>query len=190
MFWIFGWKFFPLLFITGCNVFFQVLLLDTFYSGPYAFSLCFGENFACLWPFCPIFHSIFCYEFSLWVQLGCSSIKVHGGIFHNQLFWNSALDLFSQFSITGCRVLFHQVLVLKHFFTVGPKLFPLCWENLHVCGHFWPYFHSVFAIDFLPGLSLVLWLPLALHSADIVGLLCHFVLISFSISGVTWFWVI
>ena len=56
--------------------------------------------------------------------LGCSSIKVHGGIFHNQLFWNSALDLFSQFSITGCRVFFTST-SLEHFFTVGPKLFSL-----------------------------------------------------------------
>ena len=88
--------------------------------------------------------------------LGCSSIKAHGGIFHNQLFWNSALDLFSQFSITGCRVLFHQVLVLKHFFTVGPKLFPLCGEKF---AFLWPFLTLFFILFllwiFFPRLRLV-----------------------------------
>ena len=73
----------------------------------------------------------FLYGFSF----GCSSIKVYGGIFHNQLFWNSVLALFAQFSIIGCKVFFHQVLVLKHLFTVGSRISLMVGK----CICFFPY---------------------------------------------------
>ena len=117
-----------------------------FYSGPYAFSFVMG-SFACLWPFCPIFHSVFCYEFSLWVQLGCSSIKVHGGIFHNQLFWNSALDLFPSFPSQAVEC-FLQVLVLSTFLQWALSFFPLCWEKFACLWPFLTLFHSVFCYRF------------------------------------------
>ena len=59
--------------------------------------------------------------------LGCSSIKAHGGIFHNLLFWKTALEFSPGFSLQAVRCFF-QVLVLDTF-SVGPKLFPLCWKT-------------------------------------------------------------
>ena len=91
--------------------------------------------------------------------------KRTGGLFHNQLFWNSVLALFAQFSITGCKVFFHQVLVLKHLFTVGPRISLMVGK--YICffpyvGKFaflWPFLTLFFIVFllwiFFPGLSLV-----------------------------------
>ena len=97
MFWIFGLKVFPLLFITGCNVFLQVLLLDTFLQWALCFFPLFWENFACLWRFSPIFHSVFCYEFSLWVQLGCYLSKCTGVYFTTNCFGTLLWTFFPSF---------------------------------------------------------------------------------------------
>ena len=116
MFWIFGFEVFsPLVhYMLYCALF-----LSTLYSGPYDFSLYFWEIFAYLWPFCPILHGFLCYEIPL---MGSARLFIYQnarGFFHDHLFWNSVLDLYSQFSISGCRVLFHQVLFLDTSYS-GP----------------------------------------------------------------------
>ena len=133
MFWIFGFEVFsPLVhYMLYCALF-----LSTLYSGPYDFSLYFWEIFAYLWPFCPILHGFLCYEFHLWVQLGCSSTKVHGGFFtticFGTLFWTYIPSFPSQ--AVGC-------FFIKHCswtpLTVGPKIFSIFFGKNFAC--LWPF---------------------------------------------------
>ena len=90
-----GWKFFPFCSLQAVMCFYKYCSWTLFTVGPMLFPFVLGKILHVCGHSVPFFIVFFCYEFSLWVQLGCSSIKVHGGIFHNQLFWNSALDLFS-----------------------------------------------------------------------------------------------
>ena len=64
---------------------------------------------------------------------------------------------FPDFFITGCNVFFIST-TLEHFFTVGLMLFPLWWENLHVCGHSVPFFIVFSAMSFLYGFSFGLFI--------------------------------
>ena len=84
-------------------------------------------------------------------SFGCLSTKVHGCIFHNLLFWETALEFSQNFSLQAARCFF-QVLVLDTF-AVGPKLFPFCWETC-IFVAILTHSHSVFCYGFLPGLSL------------------------------------
>ena len=63
-----------------------------------------------------------------------------------KMFWT-----FFPFFITSCNM-FITSFYLEHLYS-GPWLFPYS-GNFHVCGHSGPLFsHSVFAMDFFPGLS-------------------------------------
>ena len=81
LFWIIGLKVFSRFFITSCNVFFTSTTLEHFFTvGLMFFSLMMGK-FVCLWPFCPIFHSVFCYEFPLWVQFWVVHLSKCTGVY-------------------------------------------------------------------------------------------------------------
>ena len=131
-------------------------------QGGIFYNLLFGKLF---WIFLPIFHYKLLPKFP----------SAHGAV------WNSGPDctslpdcargaylttycsellgwkFFPDFFITGCNVFFIST-TLEHFFTVGLMLFPLWWENLHVCGHSVPFFIVFSAMSFLYGFSWVVHL--------------------------------
>ena len=109
---------FPICSLQAVMCFYKYYSWTLFTVGLMLFPL-WGKNLHVLGHPVPFFIVFSAMSFLYGFSFGCSSIKVHGGIFHNQLFWNSALDLFSQFCITGCRVLFHQVLILDTSYS-GP----------------------------------------------------------------------
>ena len=143
-----GWKFFSWFFITSCNVFFTCTTLEhLFYSEPYAFSLIMGK-FAYLWPFWPIFHGVFCYEFPLWVQFWVVHLSKRTGVYFTTNCFGTLLWTFFPSFPSQAVECFLQVLVLSTFLQWALSFFPYVGKNLHVCGHFWPYFHSVFCYRF------------------------------------------
>ena len=144
MFWIFGFKVFP-----SCSL--QAVLcsaLGHFIQWALWFLPLFLGNFAYLWPFCPILHSFLCYEFHLWVQLGCSSTKVHGGFFMTICFGTLLWTYIPSFPSQAVECNFIKYCSWTPL-TVGPKIFPYFLENFACLWPFLTLFHSVFAIDFL-----------------------------------------
>ena len=128
--------------------------------------------------------------FLLWISFLGSVLVVHlprrhGCIFHNLLFWKTALEFSPGFSLQAVRCFF-QVLVLDTF-AVGPKLFPLCWETCIFVATL-TLFSQCFLlwISFLGSVLVVLTTPAPLFYGY-HGLPHHMGWI-FSLSfGVTWF---
>ena len=90
--------------------------------------------------------------------LGCSSNKVHGGVYFTTncfgtLFWPSL----PSFSITDCKVFFHQVLVLKHLFTMGPRI-SLMVENIFAFSLIWGKFAFLWPFLTLFFIVFLLWI--------------------------------
>ena len=106
-----------------------------FYSGPYAFSLM-GEKFACLWPSCPIFHSVFCYEFPLWVQFWLFIYQSARGYISQPTVLELCFGPFFPVFHHRLQSVISSSINLGHLLQWALSFFPLCWENLHVCGHF------------------------------------------------------
>ena len=100
----------------------------------------------------PIFHSVFAIDFLPGLSFGCSFIKVHEGIFHNQLFWNSTLNFFLRFPSQAIEC-FLQVLVLDTFFQWALSFFLYVRKICMFVAISDPIFIVFFAIDFLPGLN-------------------------------------
>ena len=180
-------SFFPICSLQAVMCFYKYYSWTLFYSGPYAFSLCFGENFACLWPFCPIFHSVFCYEFPLWVQFWVVHLsKCTGVYFTTNCFGTLLWTFFPSFPSQAVEC-FLQVLVLSTFLQWALSFFPLCWEKFACLWPFLTLFHSVFCYRF-PSWAQFGFVTNPKHS--ILQILWAYFVIScwFSFSfGVTWF---
>ena len=129
-------------------------------------------KFAYLWPFCPIFCIVFS---AIRVQFWVVHLSKRTGGFISQ---PTVLELcfgpfLPSFSITDCRALFHQVLVLKHLFT-GCKMFftsinlehflqwaldfPLWGENIFAFSLMWGKFAFLWPFLTLFFIVFLLWI--------------------------------
>ena len=148
-----GWKFFPDFFITGCNVFFISTTLEHFFTvGLMLFPL-WWEKFVCLWPFCPIFHGVFCYEFPLWVQFWVVHLSKRTGVYFTTNCLGTLLWTFFPSFPSQAVECFLQVLVLSTFLQWALSFFPYVGKICMFVAISDPIFIVFFAIDFLPGLS-------------------------------------
>ena len=106
------------------------------------------------------------------------------GIIYNLLFWNSALDFFPSFLLQAVEC-FLEVMVLDTFI-VGLKVFPYG-GKICILWPLWPYSHSAFCYEILPGLSFGCQLSRHQYSTNYVELLDYWMDFHF-ISGVSFGW--
>ena len=115
---ILGWKFSPFCSLLTVMCFYKYCSWTLFTVGPLLFPFVWGKFLhicGCSVPFFIVFSAVSSlYGFSWVVHLSkCTKVISQPTVLE------LCLDLFSQFSITGCKVLFHQVLILDTFYS-GP----------------------------------------------------------------------